>query len=216
MISFTLHPSPIFFPLIFLPAILTLALGIFVLAKGKKDHVGIIFFCFCFCAVFWGFSHAFASLGIYPAVTIIAAYGTVLAALPIPLFFLLLCSCFPEGKTPFNRLQLRLLSLPSIILLFSFFTGRLIEAVVLPNNLLQIKLGYFNILYMLHIIFYFLAGIIIIVFRYYKASAFEKIRYRYFFMGLLLTAVIGYGLSEFSLLFGGYSFVYLGPVGTIF
>jgi len=216
MISFALEPNPFLSPIILAVAVLTLGLGILVLQRGKKDHVSFIFFWLCFFVAVWGASYALGCLGIRRTVTVLAAYGTVLGALPIPLIFLLLCSCYPEGKIPFSRFQLWLLSFPSLFLLSSFPAGQLIKASVLADNRLLVNLGYFNYLYMLHILLYFSAGIIIAVSRYYRASPSEKVRYRYFFAGLLLSAALGYSLSEFFLIFGLHKYVYLGPASMIF
>jgi len=216
MISFSLSPNPLLFPILFSSTIFTLVVGILVLLKALKDDVRLVFFWLCFCLALWGFSYSLGCLGIMPAITVMAAYGTVLGALPIPLIFFLLCSCFPKGKIPFSHIQLWLLSLPSWVLFFSIFSGKLIEASVSANNTLFVRLGLFNYLYMLNILIFFAAGIALLIFRYYKATPFEKIKFRYFFAGLLLTVVIGYTLSEFALLFGVHRFVYLGPIGTIF
>ncbi|MFH1386884.1 MAG: ATP-binding protein [bacterium] len=213
MISFILEPNPILFPFIFSLSLLTFGLGVFVMKKARQPQVGALFFAYCFFASFWSLSHAFMSLSPNPEVAVIAAYGSVLAALPIPLVFLLLCSVFPDKEIPFSRFQLELLFLPSIVLILFFFSGDLIQASAKENQLF-VKLGGANILYMLHILAYTIIGLIKVLKNYYKASTLEKIRFRYFFISLLITGVVGYALSEFFLLFGIFKFVYLGPFGT--
>lgn len=216
MISFALEPNVFLSPFILLVAVLNLSLGLFILKMGKRDHTAIIFFWLCFFCAVWAAFYALASLGINMEIMALAGYGAVLGALPIPLLFFLLCSCFPSSKIPFDRVQLLLFVLPSIILFALFPTGKLIQIEVVAYNKILVTLGVYNYLYTANIVFFFLFGIGIIINRYFKALNIEKTRIRYFFVGLILTAVVGYSLSEFFLIFGVIKYLYLGPLGTIF
>jgi two-component system phosphate regulon sensor histidine kinase PhoR len=215
MFSFTLYPNPLFFLPLFSVAAITFILGIFVFNAAKRTLSAVSLSLFCLHAAIWGGCYAIGNLGIHPTLTVLAAYGAVLGALPIPFFFLLLCSSFPDNSF-LKRSQIFLLLLPSLILLFSFPTKQLIEVSVSENGQLLVKLGYFNYLYMLHIVVYFLAGIITALVRYLRSSAHEKIRYRYFFAGLLLSAIWGYLFSEFIILLGIHKYISLGPIGIVF
>jgi two-component system phosphate regulon sensor histidine kinase PhoR len=113
-------------------------------------------------------------------------------------------------------MQLLLFSLFSIVLLVLFTTGKLIHIEIIAANRILITLGVFNYLYMLNILLFFLLGIGLIVSRYFRATSIEKVKVRYFFLGLILTAIVGYGVSEFFLIFGVTKYLYLGPLGTIF
>jgi|GEM_PF-1863520 len=216
MLGFTLYPDPGYFWPLCLVVVTTFFLGVFVLYRARRSHSAISFSLFCFFAALWGASYALGNLGSSPALTTFAAYGTVLAALPIPLLFFLLCASFPDRRMPFNPPQLWLLALPSLALLASLPTGQLIEASVLADGALLIKLGYFHIFYLINILFYFLAGIVVTGLHYRQGNAYEKLKYRYFFAGLLLASVTGYSFSLFLPMFKIYQFVHFGPLGTIF
>ncbi|MCU0641753.1 MAG: ATP-binding protein [Candidatus Margulisbacteria bacterium] len=213
---FTLYPNSGFFLPLFAVALVNLSLGGFVLKTAPRSDTARSFFWFCLCVAFWVGSYAVGNLDLNPGLTVLAAYGVILGALPIPFIFLLLCSCFPEGNIPFKPYQLFLLILPSLVLLLSFPTGQLVTAAITPDHGLLIKLGSFHQLYMMHITLYFLAGTTLLVYRYSLAKTSEKVRDWYFFAGLLLAAGVGYGFSAFAVILGWYRLIMLGPLGTIF
>jgi PAS domain S-box-containing protein len=74
-----------------------------------------------------------------------------------------------------------------------------------------------NYLYLLHFIAYFTAGGVILSSRYEKSSVVERIRYKYFLAGIILTCIVG---ATFNVILPiafhvGY-FIYFGPLGSIF
>jgi len=216
MITFALAPSPGLFPYIFIPSAISLGVGVFIFFFGNRNQASIVFSVFCFFTSIWGFSHSFGSLAINPMITVLCAYGTVYGALPIPYLFFLLCSSFPNNKLPFNKNIAAILFVPSIIMFLYILFGKMMSATVAANNMLHIDLYPAHNYYLFNIVVFLAAGMLVLFSRYTKATSYEKSKYQYLFLGIILAALTGYGLSAFSVPFGRYDLVYLGPVGLSF
>lgn len=200
---------------LFLIGIADLFLGILIYKKAKSDHSSIIFCLFVLCLFLWSVFIGLASIG-PPFLMVISARGAFLAGLPVPLLVLLFSYAFPGKRIAFSKLALFLLSLTPLILYF-MIPGKL----VLDPQMIEgggiLKLGPFSQLYTSYYIVYFLvaAGNFYLGFK--KSSVIEKMRYKYFFAGILMTCATGLTCNVIMVhLFHIPIFAYFGPLGTVF
>src|SRR3989338_8285650 len=207
-------PFPVVAPFLFAVAILNFSLGFWVLLQSRKSP-NLLFFLFTACVAVWCFGLASISSGISIRLMILGSYLTVLGGLPVPYFFLLLSTCFPSGKISIPKSAVLLLAIPSLVLIL--FARNLIEISITGEMEFVVSLLNLNILYALHFMFYFLISAGIIFINFTRASRTERIRYKYFLLGIFLTVGISIISNLILVVFWGIDrFKYFGPLSTIF
>jgi PAS domain S-box-containing protein len=215
MTVFTLSPFPGISLFLLLAGVMNLSLGLIVLANSAKKILNFVFFLLCACLAAWCFIHATISSGLSPAAMVWGCKATAVAALPIPFIFLILSQIFPSAKKDFILMDF-LLAIPFAgLMVLALFSG-LINAKIIYDSTVQVSLGQGHYLFTLYVIVYFGAAIWNMFIRYKKSEQYEKTRYKYFFVGLVLTTLTGVGLSLVLLSMGIYKFIYVGPLGTVF
>ncbi|MGB9612859.1 MAG: histidine kinase N-terminal 7TM domain-containing protein, partial [Candidatus Margulisiibacteriota bacterium] len=192
-----------------------LILGLSIFSKSSKNQLNLIFSLLCLSLSIWCTSLGIIAAGFSPLLMILGAKGTVLGGLPVPLFVLLFSIWFPSNRINISRTIVIVLSIPSIILFPLIFNKLLIDPAVV-NHSLVVNLGPLNYFYILHFVVYFLAAGVILFTKYNRSSKIEKLRYKYFFIGILAASLVGIIFNLILPLFKIYSFVYFGPLGTIF
>jgi signal transduction histidine kinase len=151
------------------------------------------------------------------AVMVLCTKGTFFVAAFIPLFLLLFSYTFPHKRisVSFKNASFALF-LPFTILLF-LIPGRLILDPIVVRNSILLKFGPFIHLYTAYYLVYFLVSGANFYRGFKIASDTEKLRYKYFFLGIFLSSVTGIMANLILVhLFNFQRFVYFGPLGTIF
>ncbi len=197
---------------LFIVGMANLSLGVLTLLKSSEKATSKIFGAICFCMFLWCVSIGTLSLGFYGPLSLRLAFFS--CAL-IPLFGLFFSTTFPNDKLPYSLGQTLLIAVPSIILI-AFIPGELILDPIIVGQGTLLRIGLLNQLYTLYMLAYFAWIGRNLFYKFRKASPVEKVRYGYFFTGLLFTSLLGLLFGPIMVLIGIGDLVYFGPLSTIF
>jgi len=208
-------PFPLIAYFLFSVGVINQLLAFIVLWHSKRRQDHLFFSLFSFCLGLWCYFIGLLALGASPSLSVFATRGAFASCAPLPFFLLLFSYSFPHGDLPLKRHWILLLAVPLLIVL-AFIPSKLILDPVSTQTGTLLQLGPLNFLYSIYFILFPWAGIIF--YRRYKSSTkTDKIKFKYFFFGILLASIIGifFNLIMVSI-FKSPSFVYFGPLGTIF
>ena len=196
---------------------INLLLGFLVFLRSKRNHSHVLFFLTCIFLFLWSSAIALVSGNFSAAVSLPAARMVFAFALPIPYLTLLFSKSFPNKKIKYGWPVLALFALPALILLYILLADDQLISVTSVGGDILLRFGPFNDVFLLYILAYFLMACISFSKNYLEATSVEKLKYKYFFAGILLTTV-SVLCSNLILVhfFGRTSSIYFGPLGTFF
>jgi hypothetical protein len=211
-----INSFPSITPFLLLAGFINILMGMLVFARGRKRPVNIIFSLICVFLCSWCLSLGFVSSNFPMAMRMAALRLTFLSVVPLPFLILLIGLVFPQKKYPLSLIKTVVLAVPPLI--FSWFVSQefVFQISVVDGNIF-LNLGALNNLYTIYFMVYLVAAIIIMIRGYIFSSSWEKIGYRYFLVGIIVTILIA---DIFNLilvhLFNNSRFVYFGPLSTVF
>jgi PAS domain S-box-containing protein len=210
------QPYPLISLPLFLVGVTCLVLGIIVVLQSKKRFDNISFCLFSFALFLWCTLMGLVSLGFHPRITVLLPKFLFGISLLIPYSILIFSLSFPRGTIPFSKSMILFLALPMILLSYFLFDGWVLSTVVKNGGFLLV-FGSLNYLYTFYYLIYSIVAGAILFLKYKKSANVEKIRYKYFFVGLFVgfSTALFFNVILFSI-FRINEFVYLGPLSSIF
>jgi len=154
------------------------------------------------------------SLGISPETSAMCARLILGLSLLIPYSILIFSYSFPSG-TPFSKPIFFLLAMPIIFLAYFLF-GELVIRTVSYGKGFMLTFGPLNSIFTYYYLIYSSIAGITLFFKYIKSTHAEKMRYKYFVLGLFIafSVALFFNVILFSV-FGLNQFVYFGPFASI-
>ena len=167
-------------------------LGLFVLMRNYKNRLFQAFFLLAFSLSFWVLASWQAGLvreGDIPLVWEKLSFAAGALIVPCFLYFSLL---FTERRISFLFKIFTLLIIPIFFIIFSF-TPFIVKEIERFETVIgyKVSLGFLFYIYAIYFVLYALVGFVIILSKYKSSFGILRLRIKYLFIGLLITAVIG-------------------------
>lgn len=188
-----------------------------VLFQSKARLLSIIFAMISLFLGLWSLPIGILSYGFFSPIALYSMKLSVLAGIPIPFLTLLFSDIFLKGKFRYSLSQIVLLGIP-VIVFVAFIPGE----VLLSPSYDAVARTYTYGLMLTHLSFvaYFVSYLAWAGIKFYSdykvAQNFDKMRYKYFFLGVVLAATIAVLFNLVLVSFGVYELIFFGPLGTVF
>jgi len=155
------------------------------------------------------------SLGISPETSAMCARLILGLSLLIPYSILIFSYSFPSGA-PFSKPIFFLLAMPIIFLVYFLFGESVIRTISYDKGF-RLTFGPLNSIFTYYYLIYSSIAGVTLFFKYIKSTHVEKMRYKYFVLGLFVafSVALFFNVILFSV-FGLNQFVYFGPFASIF
>lgn len=199
-------------------AALNLGLAGYIFVKGLRSRINRVFSFILFLIAFWSLSFlaynnatSMEWLLFWRRVT--PAGSALLAA-----YFLYFCLIFPFKLFHLGSRHKFWLLLPGFIFAFlSILTGWVVRGVTVRGDffLAQPIFGWGYGFYAVYLVGYFLAAVLILLYKYRKSTARVKLQIFYSLLGVIISMVIGLAASLALPLFGRQELFSLGPPSTL-
>ena len=183
--------------LILLSAIL-IFFGISALKSDKKSKTNIYFFLFIVCAVIWFFSNYFSNVVSDYQTALLANRFIFVSTTVLVWILFLFASVYPESESVISKRSENISAAFTAIVALLGFSKYIVEDIALEEGYSSIKFGPGMIIYILHLIIFFLLFVYIFVKKYKKFTGIEKVRLQYLLLGVVFS-MIGVSITNLIL-----------------
>lgn len=194
--------------------IFEIIVAFYVLIKQRQQKVSWSFFLFIVLSVSWGIT----LLIVRQTASILAGQCAFASGALLVLAFLLVAITFPNNKS-ISKFSLWLVALPILNVVIAFIPNTLFRGITIIDGSIVTAHGLLYYEYIIYVLAYFIIAICVLLKKYTLASNSERLRLRFFLLGLALFSTLAIlsngvlpaiGIMRFNQWGSSFSIIFIG------